>query len=294
MLSIIAPDGTAIAFEEARGDGIITIDGLRLPSSGNHQLVVGRFGFALGTTVGDYELTLTRIGVSSESGSALRYGDAVFNAIDDANPQAFYTFSAQRGDQVTISMQRTAGDLDSMLTVANSRGEIIAENDDDGDSLDSLIQGLLIREDGVYAIIAGRFGGTAGRSQGSFVLSLTVGIQRDLGRRPDLAIPILSGTAATGTISDDTSILYYAIDAAADQQITIRMERLTGNLDSFLVLRDERGREIASDDDSGDGQNAQITNLRLPTSGVYIISATRFEGAAGATRGNFRLLATLR
>jgi hypothetical protein len=63
----------------AGGHGI-RVESLRLSTSGVYRIIVGRFGYGQGSTEGSYRLTLERVGASSSSGSALRYGDSVINA----------------------------------------------------------------------------------------------------------------------------------------------------------------------------------------------------------------------
>lgn len=151
----------------------LQIASLLLPASDTWQVIIARFGGALGTTSGEYALTITRVGVSSQAGSALRFGDTVYNTITDAEPRFFYSFFALRGDVITIRMQRASGDLDPLLLLVNSRSEVVVERDDAPGTTDAILTDYIIPEDGSYAIVATRYGGEAGRSRGSFVLTLT-------------------------------------------------------------------------------------------------------------------------
>jgi len=47
----------------------------------------------------------------------LHYGDSIVGSIGD-NAQQIYTFNAQRGDLISITMQRISGDLDSYLILS--------------------------------------------------------------------------------------------------------------------------------------------------------------------------------
>ncbi len=151
----------------------VQVASLLLPASDTWQLIIARFGGALGTTSGEYALTITRVGVSSQAGSALRFGDTVYNTITDSEPRFFYSFFALRGDVITIRMQRASGDLDALLLLVNSRSEVLVEQDDAPGTTDAILTDYIIPEDGSYAIVATRYGGEAGRSRGSFVLTLT-------------------------------------------------------------------------------------------------------------------------
>ena len=151
----------------------VQIASLLLPASDTWQVIIARFGGGLGTTSGDYALTVTRIGVSSQAGSALRFGDTVYNTITDSQPRFFYSFFALRGDVITLRMQRASGDLDPVLLLVNSRSEVLVEVDDAPGTTDAVLSDYRIAEDGSYAIVATRYGGEAGTSRGSFVLTLT-------------------------------------------------------------------------------------------------------------------------
>jgi len=284
----VVAGGGALSDEAPGAD--IRYSGVRLPASDSYSVVVTRFGDRLGTTAGDYSLTVARVGASSESGSVLRYGDSIYNAIDDQDPQIFYTFEAARGDVISVRMQRASGDLDAAVQIVNSRSEVVAENDDEDGTLDAAINGYVAREDGVHAIVASRFGGAAGKSRGSFVLTLLAGAESGLGRSIEFALPLVPGTPTRGQITANRSVIFYRFDAARGDVVTVRMERSGGSeLDPLLLLTDTNGRELGQDDDGGGGQNAALRDILIPTTGTYLVQATRFEGEAGTTSGAFTL-----
>jgi protocatechuate 3,4-dioxygenase beta subunit len=72
----------------------------------------------------------------------------------------------------------------------------------------------------------------------------------------------------------------FLIALTAGQTITISQNSTV--FDSFLTLRDELGTVVASDDDSGGGDNSRIT-FTAPSAGTYSIQAgTFFSAAIGA------------
>ena len=290
VLAVVDSTGAPIA----ASDSALSLESIRIPQSQRYFVVVGRFGGELGTTGGAFALTVRRVGVSSASGSALRYGDSVINTIDSLQHQFFYTFRAQRGDLVTARMQRASGNLDPYLILTDSDGMVIAQNDDlpGSGSLDAAIEGVLIREDGIYVLAAGRFGGAAGTTSGAFVLTLESAVQSGLGTRFDAAIPIAYGAVIEGEITSTVSALYYTFEGQAGDVIAVRMDRISGALDPLVALTDARARELVSDDDGGEGQNALIASFTLPVDGAYTILATRYERASGKTVGRFRLTLT--
>ncbi len=212
--------------DDSQGGRDIQVDALSIPQSARYYVIVGRFGYGLGSTTGGFDLTVQRIGVSSASGSALRYGDSVINNITNMSPQVYYSFRAERGDIVNISMLRDSGDLDPYLQVVDSNAFVITDNDDvPGSGLDAKIEGLLIENSGTYIIVATRYGEAAGTSTGRFILTLNIATGSGLGNSPQSAVPILVGDVIEDSLSADNFTKYYAFDAHENDLITVRMSR---------------------------------------------------------------------
>src|SRR5690606_306133 len=269
VLTVYDGSGTLIAsVDDSAGDRVPDLPSLRLPNSDRYFVAVSRFGYGLGTTGGSYELRIDRVGVSSASGSMLRYGDQVINSINNMNPQLYYSFRASQGDIVNVRMRRVSGDLDPYLQVVDSNAFVLADNDDTlgaSTPFDSTIEGLVIEQDGTYVIVASRYGQAAGTSSGNFVLSLETADNSGLGNTPQTAVPIRIGQTVNSELTPERFARYYRFEAKADDIVTVRMSRgATGSLDAFLVLADAGLVELTSDDDSGGGQNALIDQFRIP------------------------------
>lgn len=291
VLLVLDANGNIIASaDDSRSGRDIVIDALNIPTSNRYYVVVGRFGFGLGSTTGNFDLDVERIGVSSASGSALRYGDSIINNITDMTPQLFYSFRATRGDIVNITMQRNSGDLDAYLQVVDSNAFVIADNDDvPGSGLDAQITGLVIQESGTYIIKATRYGEATGPSSGQFILTLQEAANSGFGNSPQTAIPLLVNQVQNGELTTDNYTQYYTFEARQNDLVTINMERLRGSVDAFLVLADSNLNELINDDDGGGGQNAKISNFLIPADGTYYVLATRFDRETGTTAGEYRL-----
>lgn len=288
----ITDDSDAAIFsrDDANGSRNVTFEPLRIPKSGRYTVTVGRFGYSLGSTTGSYELLIERIGNGSAYGCALRYGDTVINTVTDMEPEVYYSFRAEQGDIVNIQMRRQSGDLDPYLTVLDSGGYVLESNDDvPGSGTDAEVRSLLIPADGTYYILASRYGLAAGRSSGNFVLTLEETENSGLGNSPLAAVPIRYGLVQENTLSEDSYEHYYRFEAQQNDIISVRMNRLSGSVDSFLVIADVNLQELVSDDDSGEGRNAFIDGFLVPADGTYYIIATRFEREEGTTTGRYRV-----
>ncbi|MDY7022074.1 MAG: trypsin-like peptidase domain-containing protein [Cyanobacteriota bacterium] len=102
---------------------------------------------------------------------------------------------------------------------------------------------------------------------------------------------ILDGPEIRGRLDNSDSILpidnsyydIYSFEGEAGQQIAIEMS--SQDLDSYLILLNSDGSELAQDDDSGGDKNAQIL-VTLPADGEYTFLANSYE--AGES-GDYRL-----
>ncbi len=277
----------ALFRDDSAGTSSVSHD-LTMQRTGSYFVVAGRFGYNLGTTSGRYDLRMTRKGVLSERGSTLRYGDSVIGTISDANAEVYYTFQAEQGDILTISMVRSSGTLDPYLRVVDSDRFVIAENDDQpgAETRNARIDALIIQKSGAYIVMATRYDD----SSGSFVLSVEEAENSGAGASPQAPLTIGFGDTRSASLSPLQFERFYAFDASENDLITISMDRGgSGDLDSFLYLTDSAFTPLAEDDDSGEGQNARIIDFRIPADGRYYIIATRFDGNIGATSGEYRL-----
>lgn len=108
------------------------------------------------------------------SATVLSANDARTGSITPQEKFDLYTFSGQTGDVVTINMQRTSGNLDSLLFLIDPVGiELVANDDANADTFDSLIN-VTLQAPGEYVIIATHFGAEFGGTIGAYNLSLDI------------------------------------------------------------------------------------------------------------------------
>ncbi len=292
ILTLIDANGRVIAQrDDGNGSRNVNIQALTIPQSLRYYVIVGRFGMSLGNTTGSFKLNIERIGVSGESGSALRYGDSVINNISNMAPQLYYSFQAKQGDIVDITMQRNSGNLDPYLQVVNSDAHVIAESDDmnGSGSLDAGVKNLVIEQAGTYIIVATRYGEAAGTSTGRYILTVAEADNSGLGNAFETAAALNFNDTIEGEITSSNIQKYYTFEAKKDDLVSVQMNRISGSVDAFLVIADQNLQELVSDDDGGGGQNAKIDSFRIPEDGKYYIIATRADRDAGTTTGKYKL-----
>jgi len=292
VLSVFNETGRLVFFRDDTNGNLNINQNLTLDQSGRYFIVVGRFGYSLGATSGDFELRMERTGVLSEQGSTLRYGDSVIDTISDTSPQVYYTFQATQGDLLTISMVRASGTLDPYIQVVSSDRFVIADNDDQigANTKNARIDTILIEQTGTYVLVATRYGGVAGDSAGTFALTIDEAENSGIGNSSLAPLPIAYGETIDSTLDNQQYERFYTFTARRDDLITISMSRgRSGRLDSYIILANAGFLPIVEDDDGGTGQNARLSEYRIPADGTYYIIATRYNGKEGTSEGEFSL-----
>ena len=104
-------------------------------------------------------------------------------------------------------------------------------------------------------------------------------------------ISLAVGNSTTGTIDDQNPAFLYRFVGRASDEVEIRMNADSGNLDTVLYIYNSASELIAeNDDDPSLGSiNSRIPSLILPGDDVYQIVATRFSDYTGASEGRFTL-----
>jgi hypothetical protein len=105
-----------------------------------------------------------------ESALPIASGETLSGSITNDNKFDLYYFDGEAGDVVSISMEATAGRLDTTLFLIDPNGFQVAVNDDVavGESTNSLIDEFPLPEDGRYIIIATHFGMLYGGTTGAY------------------------------------------------------------------------------------------------------------------------------
>lgn len=293
LLLLMNQHGAIVAASDDDGPGRnARIAGWQALEGGRYFVVASRFGQEHGSSSGTYNLLAVREEVAVTNAPTLTIGGTQLGRITPQAPVSFYFLQAQRGEVLDLTMRRTSGSLDPQLDLVTPDGHTLAQNDDDPASqgtLDAAIRDFTVLEDGVYVVVATRFGREAGSTEGSFVLSAAaVGPDR-LGATADRARLIDPGDALQGALDDSITARYYWFEGRRGDVVTITLSAEGGTLDPYVRLLDAAFVELAANDNSGVRGQAQILAYTLPESGRYHIVATRSGEQAGTTSGMFTL-----
>jgi hypothetical protein len=187
---------------------------------------------------------------------------------------------------VKYSIEMLSSDFDTYLRLEDDAGNQLAFDDDSGGSLNARIDFTPTRT-GQYRIYATSYRPVTGRYN---LIVRTVGASPVAG---PIALELMGGAGkVTGdlTAKDEFDAVrtqsyrkVYQVNLAARQPYTISLT--SADVDSYLRVEDETGRQIAYDDDGGGDRNSRL-NFVPPTSGRYRIVVTTFHARA---TGSFTL-----
>jgi hypothetical protein len=102
------------------------------------------------------------------------------------------------------------------------------------------------------------------------------------------AQPIALEETLSGFITNDQQFQAYTFEGLPNQLVTVSAFATSGSLDTFVGLYDPNGTLVAFNDDLGVGiTDSQISNVLLPSAGVYTILVTRYGKTTGGTEGTY-------
>jgi hypothetical protein len=287
-LHLQGPDGLELAFDDDSA-GFLDAQILRyvLPEQGIYTIIATRYGEQEGDSSGGYYLTLEQAEpLDLTPLGELEYGVEVFGTISDQDYEDRWTFEGRAGEEISLILEATSGSvLDPYLQILDSGGAELASNDDSGYSPNSRIEGFVLPADGTYTVVATRYGTVQGVSSGGYGLLLVQGLPEPPPPDGELSY----GDTVEGEINDQNYQDRWVFQGAFGDLVTIRMERVDGELDSFLILLGPDNTEVAYDDDSGGDLNARIRGFMLPSSGSYTIVASRLGERSGTGAGRYTL-----
>ena len=118
---------------------------------------------------GDYRLDIR----SNNTFFPLNAGEERSASVDNTRAQHTYTFFANAGQYLRLEARPTfVSRLDPLLLLLSPSGRLITfHNSLDPENRGGLIDGLFLRESGVYTVVVTRPGGEIGTSAGAFLLS---------------------------------------------------------------------------------------------------------------------------
>jgi hypothetical protein len=291
------PEENQLAADDDSGGGLNARIVYNCTTAGMYRIIATTFSGG----VGDYTLTVqetksakvpTRLLLFNKEGvakaaSSLTATDPLDKVRTQSHVKA-YMVKLKAGKTYVIDLK--SKDFDSFLRLENAGGQQLAEDDDSGGGLDARIT-FTCENDGIYRILAtslvsktGLFtlavqqkGATGGTTPGKSVVA-----PLDLKDGTGSVEAALTVDDARDKVLKNSPVKTYAVKCKAGTTYVIDLK--STDFDAFLRLEDADGKQLAQDDDSGGGLDAQIV-FTCETDGTYNIMATALNGRPG----NFKL-----
>lgn len=228
------------------------------------------------------------------NGGPIQYQQTMTGKLTNDSFRIIYTFQGRKGDIIDATLTPTDATLDPLLLLTDDQNNLLAIVDS-GANFKASISEAQLPADGNYFLIVTRFGQQRGLTTGGYSLTLTLAGVANAGSGPNNAF-LQYGDSVVGEINGEAFQQVYAFQATRGDVIQVTMKRISGDLDSYLILADANGNLIAVNDEDPTVPgtlDAGIYNTRIEQSGTYQIIATRFGKAAGQSKGGYSLSLTL-
>ncbi len=236
---------------------------------------IGAFHLTITLDVGDSTATATDLGILA-AGAQLDF----FSSIDEANDHDVFRLQTDFDGPVVIALGADFSALDSVLTLRDSLGNVIAANDNISQETTNSRLNVTLEAGETYFVEAS---GSA-TSIGNYHLTFSP---------PAATLGILTGLnplATEGTIEVPFSSDLFQFQADAAGDLAIAMSSRLSFLDTFITLLDSSGNQLASDDDSGPGANSFLV-FPIDANETYFVRASGFFSSTGDYSLNLSFLA---
>ena len=260
-------------------------------STGNYTLQVKQPGAIVDFYANSFNSGTSQIPVEPITLSLGTNSGSLTNAnmvIESANDVDVFRFTANRSGPMKVNLSKNSGStLDTIISILDSSGNVLASNDDSNSSTNSEVV-IDVNNLGVYYVSVKGYGGTTGDYhidlQDLTPTNLSFdgdGIGNDFTKATTLGF--VNGVASAAS---DISVVgdrdVFKIVATANGVLAFSLQaRASSGLDSYLYLYDSNENLLARDDDSGSGVDSLI-NWSVHTGEIYYLQAAAYGTGTGA------------
>lgn len=214
-----------------------------------------------------------------EATEPLVLAEAVTGELTEDSPILAYSLDLTTEDTVQINVD--FDEIDGYLLIANADGDVVAYNDDGAGMNNSSIAPFQPEEDGTYTVAVSSYSfvtseGDDTSVEGTFELTAS-----------SLELtPIAVGDEVEAELTDDVPVALYTLDIAEGQILAVTLESDDFDAKVTVTPAEEGDQDELSNDDYGDGLNAQVGPYLFYEEGTYIIRA---EESYADDRGDYTL-----
>src|SRR5712692_1188340 len=226
-----------------------------------------------------------KFATAQASPQPIAYGQTVTGQLTTAQAESLYIFAASQGDSITVSMDRSDGNISPVvILVDQSQQVVLAVGNTSGDATHANARlRFVIPAQGNYVIRATTVQGS-GDVKGTYQLTLTLDNPpptASTGANGPVIAPLPIDQPVSGDLSDSQQFHIYALHAKKGEPITASLDTSASDkLQAGMYLYTPGFREIAR------AELGQSVNIRAPENGVYFLMVAR---AATSGAGTFTL-----
>lgn len=272
---------TLIENDDVNPDSIDSLLGFYIDTTGEYELVLAN----VYETSGDYLLNVTIV----DSGELIDEFETDIESLDGKDEGA-YEIDLEAGQTIIFQTEVFAGDLDTVLFLLDSEGDVIGWNDDRyTDELNSYLV-FTAPETDTYEIVVIAWGDTSGDYQLYAQIfdtdfadnALPTAGQTEKGREIPTTKP---DDVVEGTIEGEYNTAVYTVELAAGEGLIVLGESQRGVLDIIVRIYDEDDNVLSDSDDWSETWHSVTAYFIAPEDDVYYVELT----AENDTQGDYTL-----
>ena len=211
----------------------------------------------------------------------MNYGETKSGQINPAYDTDDFTFNGTANQVVLVEQFKNNSSLDSYVDLYAPDGSKIGEDDDSGGSYNSRLQRTL-PANGTYKIRAKAYSNSTGAYNVRLTLVASQPAPASCGCDCEGDPRWISfGQTLSGSICPNSDTDTYYIALTPGRTVSLRMNRTSGNLDSYLDLYAPNGAWVASNDDGGGSQNSWLVHAATQSGTYRIVARSYNAGSSG-------------
>jgi len=235
---------------------------------------------------GETAIRTDRIAASTATTTSLNSGDSITGFVNSLGDHDWLRVQLTAGSRYLFKLNRLSGPLDPLLSLRNSAGSLISENNDANGGRNSEIIYTASSSETYYLDA----GANRNNSTGQYQLLMSQLVIDQYAANTSTTGVITDGGSVSSTIDSNGDHDWFRIALTAGRSYTFNLNQVVGSqglADPLLALRDSSGVLLTSNDDANGSLNSQI-NFTATSTGTYYLDAGAY---ADSGTGQYQLLA---
>ncbi|MEY3735645.1 MAG: hypothetical protein RLZZ624_704, partial [Cyanobacteriota bacterium] len=234
---------------------------------------------------GETAIRTDRIAASTATTTSLNSGDSITGFVNSRGDHDWLRVQLTAGSRYLFKLNRLSGPLDPLLSLRNSAGSLISENNDANGGRNSEIIYTASSSETYYLDA----GANRNNSTGQYQLLMSQLVIDQYAANTSTTGVITDGGSVSSTIDSNGDHDWFRIALTAGRSYTFNLNQVVGSqglADPLLALRDSSGVLLTSNDDANGSLNSQI-NFTATSTGTYYLDAGAY---ADSGTGQYQLL----